>query len=110
MVIRKVVVTAFTAIALVCASSWAATASHLDALQAQQQPDTQSATGKVLTVADSTFSLEVQNGDDPQRIEFVTDKNTKIEGKLQIGSTASVDYRTEDNRNVAVRVVVTNGQ
>jgi hypothetical protein len=107
MFIRKVLVTAFAAFALVCASSWAATASHLAAIESQQQADTQSVSGKVLTVGDGTFSIEVQKGTDPEKVEFVTDKNTKIEGKLQVGSTASVDYRTENKRNVAVRVVVT---
>ncbi len=38
----------------------------------------------------------------PERI----DGNTKVEGKLQIGSQATVEYRLADGKNVAVHVVV----
>ena len=45
-------------------------------------------------------------GQERKTIEFLVDDDTRVEGKLQIGSQATVEYRTADGRNVAVRVVV----
>jgi hypothetical protein len=39
-------------------------------------------------------------------MEFLIDGNTKVEGKLEVGSQATVEYRSAEGKNVAVRVVV----
>jgi hypothetical protein len=39
-------------------------------------------------------------------LKFLIDDNTKIDGKLPAGATATVDYRSEDVNNIAVNVVV----
>jgi hypothetical protein len=39
-------------------------------------------------------------------LKVLIDDHTKIDGKLQVGSTATVDYRTEEVNNIAVHVVV----
>lgn len=39
-------------------------------------------------------------------MEFLVDDDTKVEGKLQVGSQATVEYRSRDGRNIAVHVVV----
>ena len=39
-------------------------------------------------------------------MEFVVDGDTKVEGKLRIGSQATVEYRSADGQNIAVHVVV----
>ncbi len=79
-------------------------------MHSQQQPETQSASGKVKSVSGSSFSLEVTKGQDPETISFVTNANTKIEGKLQVGSNATVEYRSENGKNVALHVVVESSQ
>jgi hypothetical protein len=43
---------------------------------------------------------------DAVTLKFLIDDNTKIDGKLVVGSMAAVDYRTEDVNNIAVHVVV----
>jgi hypothetical protein len=39
-------------------------------------------------------------------LKFLIDNNPKLDGKLKVGITATVDYRTEDVNNIAVHVVV----
>jgi hypothetical protein len=69
-------------------------------------PDTQSQSGKIASIGDAAFSLEVTNGQDRKTIEFLVDDDTKVEGKLKVGSQATVEYRSADGRNIAVHVVV----
>lgn len=67
----------------------------------------QTASGKIAAVASDGFTLEVSQGATSQTLRFVTDAKTKVKGKLQEGSTASVEYYTDNNgRNVATTVVV----
>jgi hypothetical protein len=69
-------------------------------------PDNQSQSGKIASIGDATFSLEVVNGQDQKTIQFFIDDDTKVEGKLQVGSQATVEYRSADGKNVAIHVVV----
>lgn len=69
-------------------------------------PDNPSQTGKIASIGDAAFSLEVTNGQERKTIEFLVDDDTKVEGKLQVGSQATVEYRSADGRNIAVHVVV----
>ena len=39
-------------------------------------------------------------------LKFLIDDHTKIDGTLQVGSKATIDYRTEEVSNIAVHVVV----
>lgn len=74
------------------------------ALQSQDQPKTLNATGKIATVSDSQFTLEVQKTDgsvDP--VTFVTDKDSVLEGKPAEGATADVSYRVENGKNIVIR-------
>ena len=67
----------------------------------------QSTSGKIATVAAGSFTLEVNKGANAETIQFQTDENTKIKGKLAVGAIASVEYRTDSNgRNIATTVVV----
>jgi hypothetical protein len=77
-------------------------------IQAQTTaPLNKSASGKVSTVANDGFSLDVKAGENPSTLQFVTDGKTKVTGTLAVGATVSVEYRTDgEGRNVAVAVVV----
>jgi hypothetical protein len=70
-------------------------------------PDNQSLSRKIASIGDAAFSLEVAKGQERKTIEFFIDGDTKVEGKLEVGSLATVEYRSADGRNVAVHVVVT---
>src|SRR5205807_2313299 len=70
-------------------------------------PDNPSQSGKIASIGDAAFSLEVTNGQERKTIEFLVDDDTKVEGKLKVGSQATVEYRSADGKNIAIHVVVT---
>jgi hypothetical protein len=39
-------------------------------------------------------------------LQFLIDDTTKVEGRLEVGSIATVDYRTDEGTNIATHVVV----
>jgi hypothetical protein len=55
------------------------------------------------------LSVDVQKSQEPVTLRFLIDNNTKIDGKLKVGVTATVDYRTEDMNNIAVHVRASSG-
>lgn len=69
-------------------------------------PDNPSQSGKIASIGDAAFSLEVTNGQEKKTIEFLVDDDTKVEGKLKVGSQATVEYRSADGRYIAIHVVV----
>ena len=73
----------------------------------QPLPDNQSLSGKISSVGDAQFSLEVLKDKDVNSVEFLVDDKTKVEGKLAVGAQATVEYRSDGGKNIAVRVVVT---
>ncbi|MGB7845856.1 MAG: hypothetical protein WBL63_09600 [Candidatus Acidiferrum sp.] len=66
----------------------------------------QTVSGKIASVGDAEFALEVKEGQKQNALKFLVDGNTKVEGKLSIGAQATVEYRSEDGRNIATRVSV----
>lgn len=81
---------------------------------AQQTPAAQlSVSGKITAVAKDSFTLAVasqhfaQEAPRPKSMTFFIDKNTTIEGKLQVNANADVTYREDNGRNIAISVHVT---
>ena len=82
----------------------------------QAAPQTQSVTGKIASVANNSFTLTVGSSVSsqeqqlqqtaPKTMNFLIDKNTTIEGKLQVGATADVTYREDNGNNIAISVRV----
>ena len=68
--------------------------------------DNPSQSGKIASIGDAAFSLELANGQERKTIEFLVDDGTKVEGKLKVGSQATVEYRSAGGRYIAIRVVV----
>jgi hypothetical protein len=86
-------------------------------LAVQAAAQTQSASGTISAVEKSSFTItlppmqsasmaSVTQQDPPKSMTFVVDKNTTIEGKLEIGSTADVTYRDDEGNHVAIGVRV----
>ena len=73
----------------------------------QPAPDNQSLSGKIASVGDAAFALEVAKGKEVNTVQFMVDDQTKVEGKLTVGAQATVEYRSNSGNNIAVRVVVT---
>jgi hypothetical protein len=70
-------------------------------------PDNQSLSGTVAAIGDAEFSLQVTKNQDVNTVQFLVDDKTKVEGKLAVGAQATVEYRSKEGKNIAVRVIVT---
>jgi hypothetical protein len=70
-------------------------------------PDSQSITGKISAIGDASFSLDVMKDQKVTTVQFLIDGNTKVDGKLVVGSKASVEYKSDSGTNIATHVVVT---
>jgi len=69
-------------------------------------PEVQSVSGKIASVGDAEFTLELGKNQSPDKLKFLIDSETKVEGKLAIGANATVDYRSADGKNIATHVTV----
>jgi hypothetical protein len=58
-------------------------------------------------VGDAEFSLQVTKNQDVNTVQFMVDGKTKVEGKLAVGAQATVEYHSNESKNIAVRVIVT---
>jgi hypothetical protein len=65
-----------------------------------------SVSGKISAIGDASFSVDVVKNQDVNTVQFLIDGNTKMEGKLKVGAQATVEYRSDEGRNVATHVVV----
>jgi hypothetical protein len=65
-----------------------------------------SVSGRISSIGDASFSVEVKKSQDFVTLRFFIDDSTRIEGRLEIGSVATVDYRSDDGNNIATRIVV----
>ncbi len=107
--VKITLVASILAVTLLTTAGWAVPASHVSSTAVSAQgmaPQTQSASGKVVTNSSKGFSIEVRSVDTTSTMQFVVDKNTVIEGKLETGSTATVDYKVENGKNIATHVTV----
>jgi hypothetical protein len=66
----------------------------------------QSVSGKIVAVGDAEFTLDLGKDRDADKLKFLIDSETRMEGKLAIGANAIVDYRSAGGNNIATRVVV----
>jgi hypothetical protein len=88
--------------------------------QAGQEPAPQAQTvsGKIASVDKSSFSINVATGTSnqnhvatndagsPKTMHFQIDKNTTVDGQLQVGANADVTYRQDGGNNIAISVHV----
>jgi hypothetical protein len=87
---------------------------HESAAQEQQTAQTQSVSGKIASVGKSSFTLTVGSSTSnsgqqlrqtaPKTMTFQIDKNTTVDGKLQVGANADVTYREDGDNNIAISV------
>ena len=84
----------------------------------EQTPATQSVSGKIAEVQKTSFTLSIgpshtmsSEGKEMQEptqrsMTFQIDKNTTVDGKLQVGANADVTYREDGGKFVAISVRV----
>ena len=65
-----------------------------------------SVSGRISSIGDASFSVDVHESQKPVTLQFLIDDDTKVQGRLEVGSTATVDYRTDAGNNIATNVVV----
>jgi hypothetical protein len=65
------------------------------------------AIGKIASIGDAEFSVQVTKDQDVNTVQFLVDDKTKVEGKLAVGAQATVEYRSNADKNIAVHVIVT---
>lgn len=75
-------------------------------VKANTAGETQTISGKIASVGDAEFTLEVNQDQKQNRVQFLVDGATKVEGKLSVGAQATVDYRSEGGKNIATHVLV----
>ena len=84
----------------------------------EQTAAAQSVTGKIASVEKTSFTLTIGAGHEmsnpghqlqessPKSMTFQIDKNTTVDGQLQVGANADVTYRQDHGTNVAISVHV----
>jgi len=82
----------------------------------EQAPQAQTVSGKIASVDKSSFTLTVSTNTSSRQLateaggaktmHFQIDKNTTIEGQLQVGANADVTYRQDGGNNIAISVHV----
>jgi len=114
--VQRFCLTALGSLALVTVVSAAPAGRHQDPPPAQSTAQAQSVSGKIASVSDSSFTLTVASSTarqmeatstTPKTMTFQIDKNTTVEGKLKVNSTADVTYREDGGNNIAISVRVT---
>ena len=88
-------------------AAWSTPLSILAEGRSQPTPDNQSLSGQIISVGDAEFSVQVAKNKDASTVQFMVDDKTKVEGKLAVGAQATVEYRSNEGKNIAVHVIVT---
>ncbi len=97
---------AFVFLSCFTVAVWAAPLITAEITFLRGAPELQSISGKIDAVGESQFTLTVGRGQKPGKLVFLIEEDTKFEGSLTIGTQATVDYRSEGQRNIATRVTV----
>ena len=74
--------------------------------QEQEQQATKTISGKVTTIGNGghSFSLEV-SGENKNKMDFVVDKNTQVNGQVREGTAVTVQYQAmASGQNLAVSI------
>jgi hypothetical protein len=98
---------AFAAFSLFAAT---ASAHHISAAwrgaqQGNAQAQANEVSGKVTAIAPDkkSISLEVTNNNSPSTMQFAIDDNTRVTGRVSVGTMASVQYESSDNGKLVAR-------
>lgn len=100
------ILTVFMACLGMTASSGALIVQPLSSFSQPDATEHESVSGKISSIGDASFGVEVRKGQDLVTLQFLIDDTTKVDGRLEIGSMATVEYRTDGGNNIALHVVV----
>jgi hypothetical protein len=68
--------------------------------------ESQTVSGKISSIGDASFSVDVKKDQNTNTIQFLIDGKTVVEGKLTVGEQAVVEYQSEEGQNIARHVIV----
>jgi hypothetical protein len=85
---------------------WSTPLEAQDSVKANPAAETQTVSGKIASIGDAEFSVEVREGERTAKRKFLIDGNTRMEGRLSVGAQATVEYRAEGDTNIATHVSV----
>jgi len=100
------ILTVFVACLSVAISSDALASQPYSLFKSKEATEHASVSGKISAIGDASFSVDVKKSQDLVTLQFLIDDTTKVEGRLEVGSIATVDYRTDDGNNIAATHVV----
>src|ERR1700739_989207 len=80
---------------------------HLRQVPGNPRPMTNCCRGKSHLLGDAELSVRVTKDQDVNTVQFLADDKTKVEGKFDAGAQATVEYRSNADKNIAVHVIVT---
>ena len=73
---------------------WSAAIPRPQDQASQRAQERRSVSGKISSIGDASFSVDVRQNQDLVTLRFLIDDSTRIEGKLEMDLIAHVDYRT----------------
>ncbi|MGH9680325.1 MAG: hypothetical protein ACRD4Y_10275, partial [Candidatus Acidiferrales bacterium] len=93
---------------LATASAKAPPASATPQSGQQAQQETKSIAGTVSSIGNNghSFALEVDQGNNKQTLQFVLDKDTRVQGHVTVGTAVTVEYVAMADQNVAKTITV----
>jgi hypothetical protein len=106
MIRRLLVGGAFAGLLTLGAGMALRTANAQDPADKQEQQATKTISGKVTTIGNGghSFSLEV-SGENKNKMDFVVDKNTQVNGQVREGTAVTVQYQAmASGQNLAVSI------
>jgi ribosomal protein S1 len=75
--------------------------------QQSEHPATKTVAGKVMSIGNGghSFALEVNEGGAKQTMQFVLDKDAKVEGRVTVGTSVTVEYQAmQGGQNLALSI------
>ena len=83
---------------------WATPLDARSPLKSDPVPETVS--GRIIAVSDAELALEVSQGQQRIKVLIRIDAKTMVDGKLSIGSQATVEYRSQNADIIATHISV----
>lgn len=80
--------------------------SQASAIKTNSAAESQTVSGKISSIGDASFSVDVKKDQNTNTVQFLVDGKTVVEGKLAVGEQAVVEYQSEEGRNIARHVIV----
>ncbi|MFZ0884286.1 MAG: hypothetical protein WAN14_12880 [Candidatus Acidiferrales bacterium] len=111
--IRKLLLSASLGALLILGVSTQAHTALQQSQSGQQADQSKQVNGKVTAIGSDkkSFSLDVNDGNNKHTMQFVLDQRTQVQGKVGVGTDATVQYQpTDDGKNVALNIAPQNQQ